>query len=251
MAHSKVVLFLFCTFNFIFFCLGVSVFSAGIYGQLDSTAWRKLVVLNTLYQAVDIFVVAGIGIALIGFLGCYGAYVKSTWVIVLYIIITIIVFIVKITACMHVILKEQSFQAKLARKLSTGMMENYGGTESTSQQITKVIDKFQQKVKCCGATGPKDWGLSKWYIRQNVSGNLVPISCCAVTEEACDVTGPYERMTIFRKGCIVKTIKFAQHNIWVFSGFGSGIAVAQMCGLSFSYVLYRAFKSEGERYMIS
>ena len=52
--------------------------------------------------------------------------------------------------------------------------------DKASQVITKAIDLFQEKVKCCGVAGPADYKGSDWSKLNSTIANkeVVPKSCC-------------------------------------------------------------------------
>ncbi|XP_063601667.1 CD151 antigen-like [Penaeus indicus] len=45
-------------------------------------------------------------------------------------------------------------------------------------EYTRVVDHVQERLSCCGLTGPKDYLSSEWEDQANASFPVVPRSCC-------------------------------------------------------------------------
>ncbi|XP_042863289.1 uncharacterized protein LOC122247776 isoform X2 [Penaeus japonicus] len=46
------------------------------------------------------------------------------------------------------------------------------------EEYTRVVDHVQERLSCCGLTGPKDYLSSVWEDQANASFDVVPRSCC-------------------------------------------------------------------------
>ena len=97
----------------------------------------------------------------------------------------ILIFILEIAGGIYAYTKRDSLQESLEKHLKTGVEVNYGQVGTAAEGVTEAIDYFQQKVKCCGITGPGDWAGSKW--KNGTANKNVPDSCCKTETAGCGV----------------------------------------------------------------
>jgi len=229
----------------IFFLLGIAVLAVGIYSRVENDTWKDLVDMNVLEVAADLLIAAGVIVALIGFLGCFGAWKKVKVLLIIYSILVILIFILEVAAGGYAYSNKKEVQDALEEHIRTGINTNYGKTDTASEGVSKAVDWFQRKVKCCGAVGARDWENSYWYKNIGVSKNkVVPESCCESEKEGCNVGITYSSKNIYSEGCVDAGVKFAKDNLWLVGGVGVGIGVVELLSIIFAIGLCSSFKKD-------
>lgn len=218
-------------FNFIFWVCGIAVLGIGIWSRVDSKDWDSLLGDdNTVLNAANIMIAAGIFVMIIGFLGCCGAVKESKVLLILYAILLILIFIMEIAAGIYAYTKKddvlKSFETSIDKAIST----SYGEGSKADEALTKAVDWFQKNVECCGAKGPDDWATSEWN-KTKTSSNKVPDSCCKDDKKPC---------TSYSKGCVGASKDFVKDHMWQIGGVGVGIAFVQLFGIVSAILLCRA-----------
>jgi len=246
---TKVVQFLFFVFNFVFFCLGIAVLGVGVFSRVENDNWKELLDSTSMFEAANILIAAGIIVAVIGFFGCCGAYKQNSCMLVVYAVFVVVIFILEIAAGIYAYTKRETIEESLTNKLTKGVSKNYGGEDIASKAVTHAIDWFQRNVKCCGASGPKDWNQSSWYKEMNATQDVVPKTCCKTQTQGCNIgeSSNGKNSTIYTSGCVSEGKNFASKNLYLLGGVGVGIAVVQLLGILFSLMLRKSFLNLEEK----
>jgi len=235
---------LFLAFNLVFFILGCTIFGIGVYSRVQNDSWKDVLESETYYTTANLFIASGVLMAMIGFLGCCGAWRRVQWMLFLYAALIILIFALEIAAGIYAYVKKDDVEEDLTSGLKKGVRKTYGKEDMASKNVIKAIDWFQQTIQCCGAEGPKDWKKAVWYkSAANPKKSVVPASCCKNGKKDC-VIKDVDSKDIFSKGCVAKGKEFAKKNIVLIGGVGIGIAVIEIFGVCFALCLRKAFKDE-------
>lgn len=240
---TNMVRYAFFLFNLLIWILGIVVLGVGIWSRVENDTWRDLIDMDTIFQASNLLIAAGIIVAALGFLGCCGAIKKVQSMLVGYSILVFLIFVLEIAAGAYAYTKREKVEQKLADGIQRAINDNYGKSDKASQGMTIAIDWFQQTVKCCGAKGPGDWKLADWYeSKNNTAHNPVPMSCCKVEKAGCNehVTNA----TTFTQGCLAAGKEYAIGNVKLIGSVGVGIAIVELFGIAFAMCLCSAFRRE-------
>jgi len=236
---------LFFAFNFVFWVLGIVVLAIGIYSRIETDTWKDLINSETIFETANLLIAAGVIVAVIGFLGCCGAIKKWQWMLVVYSILVLVIFALEIVAGAYAYAKRDKVEKNLTAGIRKAVEKNYGEAGTASEGMTKAIDWFQEKVKCCGSTGPDDWKSSTWYSKRTANSTAdVPKTCCKSQTTGCNEDISSKNGTIYTSGCIKEGTQFAKDNMWLIGGVGIGIAVVELLGIFFALCLCCAFKNE-------
>jgi len=90
----------------------------------------------------------------------------------------------------------------LRKDFNSAIKTKYNTTEDSA--ITKTIDNFQEKFKCCGFDSWRDWEKSDFY----TNNRFVPKSCCKPDAQGCPVKNNPDPDHYFRKVKYVVTVFF-------------------------------------------
>merc|ERR1719361_800985 len=120
---------------------------------------------SSLYLALA----AGVLIFLLAFLGCCGAFRKSSCMLNMYAVIMVLLIIVQIAVTALIFVSSSEVDT-----VFTNVVNKYNPTSTDEDDIaiTQFVDQLQTSVDCCGWTGAS-------YFDNNTSleGNL-PSTCC-------------------------------------------------------------------------
>jgi len=244
---TSIVRYLFFAFNFVFWILGLVVLSIGIYSRAENDTWSNLIKTNSLAQGANLLIAAGVFVAFIGGLGCFGAIKKNQHCLLGYMGAVVIIFILEIAGGAYAYSNREVVQEKLTAGVKDGIQAIYGKKTKVGLGITKSVDWFQQRVKCCGAAGPTDWPKSFWFENVTTDATVqVPKSCCVDIADDCNVgvSADSKSEKIFNRGCVEAGKEFAKKNLWLVGGAGVGIAIVELLGVAFAILLYRAHSGD-------
>jgi len=241
---TNMVRYAFFLFNLIIWILGVVVLGVGIWSRVENDTWKDLITADTLAQASNLLIAAGIIVAMLGFLGCCGAIKKIQALLIGYAVLVFLIFVLEIAAGAYAYTKQDEVEAQLVAGVQKGIKENYGKDDKASKGLTIAIDWFQSNVKCCGANGPRDWGQDSWWYKHKNSNphNAVPKSCCKTNAADCNLK--INNATIYMEGCVSAGKNYALGNMKTVGGVGVGIAIVELFGIAFALCLCSAFRRE-------
>jgi len=237
----KIVQYVFFAFNLLIWILGIVVLGVGIWSHAEAGTWSTLVDLESIGQAANLLIAAGIIVALLGFLGCCGAIKKIRPLLIAYALIVLLIFILEIAAGVYAYGKREKVEKKVIAAVQKGIDENYAKGDKASLVITLAIDKFQEKIKCCGARGPGDYKGSYWASHNNTANAAVPRSCCSRQFAGCNNVNS---TSIYTKGCMEQGKAWAEGNMKYLVNVGVAIAIVELAGIVCAVCLWFAFRKE-------
>lgn len=240
---TNMVRYAFFLFNLVIWILGIVVLGVGIWSRVENDTWKDLITMDTIAEASNLLIAAGIIVAALGFLGCCGAIKKLQTLLIGYAVLVFLIFILEIAAGAYAYTKTDAVEAKLTAGVKDGIKASYGKDDKASKGLTVAIDWFQENVKCCGASGPKDWEDAWWYSHNNKDHNKVPLSCCK-DQSVVGCNKLVNNGTIFSDGCITAGKAYAKGNMKLVGGVGVGIAIVELFGIAFALCLCSAFRRE-------
>lgn len=211
--------YLMFAFNFLFWLLGCAILGVGIWVRVDED-FAKYVNNSShfglLYTGAYIFIVVGILIMMVGFLGCCGAIRENQCMLGVFFALLFIIFIILLGSGIWAVVATDSVKTKVDMALEEGV-KGYFDTEK--QSLREFMDLVQNDFKCCGATkGIDDYPSEKQ--------TLVP-SCA---EGA------------FETPCNKRFFVFVKDNLVIIAGVAIGIAVILILGMIFAMILCCALR---------
>lgn len=240
---GQVLKYVFFVFNFLFWILGLVAMGLGIAARVKSKDFESLLGNNTtLSTAMNILIVAGVFVAIIGFFGCCGAIKSNKTLLIIYAALVVLVFILEIAAGVLAYTKKDKVINTIVASMKTEVGENYGKPRANdaAKAIDRAVDWLQKKLSCCGVAGGNDYkNNTAWKKASNsTTGALkVPASCCV---NANGISCPLA--SAHKDGCQKKVTTFLKEHIWQIGGAAIGIAFVQIIAVVIATVLIRSIE---------
>ncbi|XP_073230460.1 CD151 antigen-like [Porites lutea] len=238
MASGGMVLikYLLFFFNFIFWLSGLALI---VVGAVIKAKYGDFVEITTssLTTGPVFLIIIGVIVAIVGFLGCCGAYKENYCMVTTFAILLVIIFILEIAAGALA----YAFKDKLEGYVKEGL-EKGVDKYATDKVIQKAMDKAQKEFACCGVDNYTD------YFKAG-NGTVFPESCCKKGVTGCPTTVSDAKKNpskLNSKGCLSELEKYLKDHIVVVGGVGIGIAFIQLIGIIFACCLMRSIKKEYE-----
>uniref|UniRef100_A0AC35TL66 Tetraspanin n=1 Tax=Rhabditophanes sp. KR3021 TaxID=114890 RepID=A0AC35TL66_9BILA len=209
--------------NLFFWLAGIGTLGVGLWMKFDPTVtdlWKLQNGTQSISASAYLLIIVGLFMSFLGFLGCCGAWRRSQCMLSLFAIILLIAFGLELTCAIIAYKHQDQVETYVTSSMHKALITKYG----EAAEYTKIIDKIQTDLKCCGVKSYRDWLVSAWGndmefeankspeigIGNNVIGR-VPASCCneegfADYPENCGVSfnklelWTYERF-LHNKGC--------------------------------------------------
>ncbi|CAH3184594.1 unnamed protein product [Porites lobata] len=232
---AKCIKFLLFVFNFIFFLGGVGLLGVGIYVHLNIGDYVELSSVKYVTGSIIIMAVGAI-IAVISFFGCCGAIKENRCLLGTFFALMLLVFGLEVAGTVLGYVYRDQVKTELKKDLDNALGQ-YG--EDGKDGVTKAFDLLQEKEKCCGVNGYKDWRKTPFT---NGSHSIVPDSCCKEMKSECGKK--FSEDNIYTEGCYQKTLKLLQDNLMIIGGIGVAVAVIQLLSMIFSMVLICKIKDQ-------
>jgi hypothetical protein len=200
-------------------------------------------------SASAVLIAVGCLIAIVGFAGCYGSIRESYSTLKFFSYALVLLVIVEISlgawlyfSHVRVFIVLQGFLSQIISKYEI------------DNDVEKLIDKVQEKYKCCGAKQNSDWYNSdRNKNRQNTSLdtwiNNVPHSCClsnTTHSQTCgddlDTETRPAYMYVHKQGCFEYIRGYLLHHIGIVVSVGAVVVTLQVTAMLLACCLRRAIK---------
>uniref|UniRef100_F6TGB4 Tetraspanin n=2 Tax=Monodelphis domestica TaxID=13616 RepID=F6TGB4_MONDO len=219
-------------FNFIFWVCGSIILGIAIYARTSKIGQEiirgEASGMNT-RTAANLLIAVGTIIMVLGFLGCCGALKENRCMLLLFfvglLVIVIIQIVVGVVGLSFKTKIEKAFKKSFEHEVMTLSKD-----DPQSQTFQKNLEKMQEKFKCCGLIrGAADWGKNF-----NKYGGS-----CECTSSVLNDCVDYPGKHVYRESCGQHIINYLKKNMVIVAGVAFGVAVIEILGLIFSYVLWR------------
>jgi glucan phosphoethanolaminetransferase (alkaline phosphatase superfamily) len=173
--------FLVFLFNFIFFLAGVAIIGLGSYMAINMKDYFDFLSTSDLAPNVGvssyIFIVVGVIVAIIAFLGCCAACTDNKCMMGSYAVLMMLILIAELGVAITILIYKDKAKMVASDAMVKGL-ENYNKTGY--EGVTKTWDEIQQRLKCCGVDTPQDWKNAT-----ELGNNNAPKSCCKIEADHC------------------------------------------------------------------
>ncbi|XP_029366379.1 leukocyte surface antigen CD53-like [Echeneis naucrates] len=185
-----------CLANFLCFICGVTTLGLGVY----LTVYLKMTLANLgSINVANIFLVCGIVITCVAFLGFLGALKENRCLLLTFFLLLFLLMLVELTGACLLLVYEDKITDRLKKNLNDSLaITNRVATNTTSEPN----DWDPVRENCCGFYNDTYWGA------------IVPQSCCTVKCE----------LGYWKEDCFEKLNNFFEENFLM-----TGIAVIIIC----------------------
>jgi CD63 antigen len=219
-------------FNFVFVVTGLALIGLGAYVQVQATKYLDFLG-NQYTNTPVLFIVVGVVIFLIAFLGCCGAVKKNKCMVYTYSALLFIVLVAEIAAGIAAYVLKDALEARINQKMQMGM-QNYGKDDYGG--VTTTWDLVQRELECCGVNNATDWKSTDY--------NKTPDSCCQTDSIGCGENATPDQL--WSKGCLPMMKNQFLANIDKIGGSALGIAVIQLIGVIIAFCIGKSMKESVE-----
>jgi len=238
-AGKNCIKYLLFSFNVVFWLKGLAAVGVGIWMLFDPGRYNEFLGKYTFTIPASILISAVLFVMCVGFCGCWGAIRENKCMLGTYFTMLLLIFCAEIAAGVLSFLYRDKIKAEITKE-SKNIIKSRYGTGNTD--VDYAVDLVQEKLKCCGAVGPTDYGgpnlneQSEWYKKQKIVKTR-PESCCS-TPSKC--TSETDEAFVYTKGCIDELIVFTKDNLVIIGSVGIGFACLQLIGMCFACCMFFA-----------
>ena len=235
--------------NFIFWLAGVALLSLSIWMYVDTASYLATDHNDKFFISIYILMAAGSLMTLVGFLGCCGAMQESSCMLGSFSTFVILIFAAEIAGAVYGYSHQDEVKRAITKRVTNMIRNEY----SVQDAVTVAVDKMQENLMCCGATGISDWSNSSFNNKVKDPSLLekllpsaafrVPRSCCVSKESSeCDtatniVAANTFTSQLYSDGCLSKVEEKVEKHLFTIIVVGISIAIIQIFGFVFSLVL--------------
>ncbi|XP_015204770.2 tetraspanin-16 [Lepisosteus oculatus] len=218
-----------CTGGFVLLGLGLWIkFGAASFVQVMGSFSAQLI--NIGYICIGV----GAVLALIGFLGCCGAWKENRCLLLLFFAIVTLIFVAEVVGAILVLVYRAVVEALVRDTSKKSLMQGYMGP-AASDTVSQAWNTIMIGFKCCGFDNYTDFSGSVFSVNTGLS---YPKSCCAVlTEPACNGLD-MNKTLIHQKGCFRVLISLVQEKSVIIGSTAAGICVLELVAMIVSVVLF-------------
>jgi len=214
-------------FNFIFFLVGVAIIGLGSYMAIsmkdyfDFLGLSEMDGLKNIGLSSYIFIVVGVIVTIIAFLGCCAACTENKCMMWTFATLMLIILIAEIGVCVTIILYKGQVK-DVTKAAMTKSMNQYNKEESKG--VKKTWDEIQETFSCCGIEKAKG---EDWKSAFGFDSNSAPDSCCQSVSEGCGKNA-IGGDTLWPEGCLAEFDDYIEGNIFLVGGVGIALILVQL-----------------------
>lgn len=192
-------------FNGLVWVLGIVLIIIGIVVLVEGNNWDDIIDNKTVPVSIMLLVV-GVCIAIVGFLGCFGAMKQNTAMLLIYAVVLSVIIMVQLVAGILAFIYSDSDKVEiLVQEGLDKALQTYGESKS----YTNALDWAQEYFECCGMRAATDYkkssGMATYWITTANHTMDVPDSCCKTITTGCGLNkADATSSTINNKGCFDK-----------------------------------------------
>ncbi|XP_021515820.1 CD63 antigen [Meriones unguiculatus] len=226
----KCVKFLLYVLLLAFCACAVGLIAIGVTVQV---VWNQAINQETVPGSLLPVVIIAVGafLFLVAFVGCCGTCKENYCLMITFAIFLTLIMLVEVAVAIAGYVFRDKVKSEVNKELQQ-YMQNYLKDNKTAP----VLDRWQKKFECCGATNYTDW--------ENIPGmgkDRVPDSCCINITVGCG--NGFKESTIHTQGCLETMEIWLRKNILLVAAAALGIAFVEVLGIVFSCCLVKSIRS--------
>jgi len=236
---DKFLKYIFFFFTFVLFLIGVAAFAIGIWAVADKN-FVEILNLNipgidahSIKSAAILLIIVGIGILIVGFLGCCGAAKENRCLLTFFFISLLLVFVLMVAGAVMA----AKYQSILQDLLDQGLKEMKKDYDSKAD-FKEGLDNIEQEFQCC-MFNANETNHKSCFPKSDATTPAPPATTAAVNGTAAPTTAPAgEAFTANCADAIMKKINLALDMYKVrIVGIGVASAIIVVLGMIVSMAL--------------
>ncbi|KAK7488282.1 hypothetical protein BaRGS_00020441, partial [Batillaria attramentaria] len=176
-----------------------------------------------------ILVVFGIFLAGVAVLGIIGAKCGLKPVLIVYFIITLVLFLTQLILVLIVYFDRDAFNETVKPRFKDTITDSYTGLDGTNG-VTQIWNGIMIKMECCGVDDYNDFSSAANWDKElaGTSGLITPVACCKTisTNYAC-AKNPSDSNSNWKTGCYDEIWDYALVDSGIVIGIAAGVLVVQ------------------------
>ncbi|KAF7711837.1 hypothetical protein HF521_000848 [Silurus meridionalis] len=178
---------------------------------------------------VDIyFIVVGIIMVLLGFLGCCGAKKESKCLLIMFFSIIVIIFISELTLGMFALAYSTHIKTFLSSWGKPVLQDQYG----RDFHFTSLWNMTMTKLDCCGFNNYTDF-IGSYYLKHY--GEIYHPSCCENTTFICNLENAQNSMI---PGCFAWILRSLDERLYILGAVAAGVGGIETGAMFVSLYLF-------------
>ncbi|XP_062412017.1 tetraspanin-16-like isoform X2 [Sardina pilchardus] len=178
---------------------------------------------------------AGAGLALLGLVGCYGAWAEKRTLILLYFVVVSLLFLAEIAMALMVMLYKDKVEDVIRTAGKETLLESYKGP-TAKDGISVGWNAIMTNFKCCGVENSTLDFVGSTFT--NDTGLLYPKTCCVNMEDPNCNGMDTSPSLLHPTSCDVKIIGFIRSQSLILGSTAAVICVLELGSMMMSAVLY-------------
>lgn len=215
-------------FNFVFLVCGIAMLAIGL---MDISNFNSLKSIIQGLSGVNLaFIVAGVVVCVISFLGCCGALKENSCMVSTFMALLVLILIFEIAVGILAFQKRDKIEELVTKEAKKSL------NHTDESLVAKAWDDIQISFKCCGAESPKDY---------SDMGKSYPESCCKVPV-AKDAKCDENSKGFSNRGCVPEMKNFLKGHFLSIGVTAIVIGFIEVVGIIFACCLRSAINEKYE-----
>ncbi|XP_020647352.2 tetraspanin-16 isoform X1 [Pogona vitticeps] len=227
-------------FNGVVFLSGLALLGIGIWVKVDSTSFVKILgaAAPHLVQLINVgylCIALGTFLLLMGFMGCWGAMKESKCLLLMFFVVTMILFVAEVAGAV-VVLAFSSVADIFVEHMKNWAKKTLEKDYGKQEDITAIWDTTMKELKCCGFHNYTDFNNSYFY----QTYTKYPSVCCKQNQECQE-----SEIDNDKKGCFQEFNVFLSKNGKIVGGVALGVGGLELAAMAVSLILYSQIGTRG------
>ncbi|XP_029430033.1 tetraspanin-18-like [Rhinatrema bivittatum] len=166
--------YLMFAFNVLIFVGGICLLGVGIWVVADPEGFQSIVTSNPILSTgAFILLIVGVFLALLGFLGCFGAIRESKILLMVFFVLILLLFTVELVGAILAL----TYSKKINREFYLAELQMHYKGDNSSDVFSSSWNTIMIAFSCCGVSRAEDFGNAS-YFHEIYPSTPWPDACC-------------------------------------------------------------------------
>ncbi|KAK0155607.1 putative tetraspanin-19 [Merluccius polli] len=220
----------------------MSIFGCALWILFDNgNLFRSLDSVELKTVATGLLLV-GLVVLAVAALGYVAALCEARLMLLLYMVFLIVLVLGQLFISLVLLISREKIERALDEAVDL-MIINY--PDSNDLTADRLLDKLQRYEKCCGRTGPDDWKMNLYIMKNLTNKDVLPCacfntSCPGVAGEEHPLFGDLTEGNSYQEGCKEKISDWLAGNALTILAMDASILILQVLQFILAVYLYKA-----------